>query len=75
MIYLDTSALVKLLTDEAERVALLAWLDARPDARRLTSSFLWKSVCCNAPGGSGHRRCEAWMPSTWQALCLRAQTS
>lgn len=39
MIYLDTSALVKLIRIEAESDALSDWLDARPEIRWVTSAL------------------------------------
>lgn len=39
MIYLDTSALAKLVQTEAETRALREWLDARPDSRRVSSAL------------------------------------
>ncbi|MGM1064369.1 hypothetical protein [Saccharothrix sp. Mg75] len=38
MIYLDASALAKPVQVEAETDALRAWLDERPDQRRVSSS-------------------------------------
>lgn len=38
-VYLDSSAAMKLLTDEEETIALAEWLDARP-AAEVTSSIL-----------------------------------
>ena len=37
MIYLDTSATVKLVVDEEESVALIGWLNARPEQSLATS--------------------------------------
>ncbi|MFC6092948.1 type II toxin-antitoxin system VapC family toxin [Saccharothrix lopnurensis] len=39
MIYLDTSALAKLVQTEVETPALREWLDARPGVRRISSSL------------------------------------
>ncbi|MBB5805305.1 putative nucleic acid-binding protein [Saccharothrix ecbatanensis] len=39
MIYFDTSALAKLVLSEPETAALTAWLDARSEALRVSSSL------------------------------------
>ena len=39
VIYFDTSALVKLVQEEAETKALREWMDERPMAKRTTSSL------------------------------------
>ncbi|MBL0004688.1 MAG: type II toxin-antitoxin system VapC family toxin [Actinomycetales bacterium] len=39
VIYLDTSALAKLVVEEAESADLAAWLDARPDTPLVTSTL------------------------------------
>ena len=39
MIYLDTSAVAKLVVEEAESAQLAAWLDSRPDAPLVTSTL------------------------------------
>ncbi|HZI98978.1 MAG TPA: type II toxin-antitoxin system VapC family toxin [Actinomycetales bacterium] len=39
MIYLDSSALLKLVVDEPESTALRAWLSDRPDAPRISSQI------------------------------------
>lgn len=39
MLYLDTSALVKLVTREAESIALQSYLAERPDSRWVTSGL------------------------------------
>lgn len=40
MLYLDTSALVKLVHPEAETAALVRWLDERPDLPWVASSLV-----------------------------------
>jgi predicted nucleic acid-binding protein len=39
VIYLDTSAVAKLVVEEAESAQLAAWLDSRPDAPLVTSTL------------------------------------
>lgn len=55
MLYLDTSALVKLIRIEVESNALVDWLDARPDMRWITSAVteveLPRAIRTVAPAG------------------------
>lgn len=56
-IYLDTSALVKLVTPERESVHLLRWLDKRTDrswvASALVRTELIRAVSLSGPGAFG----------------------
>lgn len=40
MIYLDSAALVKLIREEDETVALVSWLNGRPDQRLVASALV-----------------------------------
>lgn len=54
MIYLDTSAIVKLIRPEAESSGLAAWLNARPADEAVTSKLaeveLPRALCREEPG-------------------------
>lgn len=63
-IYLDTSALVKLVVDEPESAALADWLDDRPDDV-LCSSAVSRVELLRA----ARRRSPATVPATVALLC------
>jgi len=71
MIYLDTSATVKLVVDEEESVALIGWLNARPEQSLATSVIgrieLIRSAARMGPAAEARARVVA---STIDALVL-----
>ena len=71
MIYLDTSASVKLVVDEEESVALIGWLNARPEQSLATSVIghieLMRAAARMGPAAVARARVVA---STIDALVL-----
>ena len=71
MIYLDTSATVKLVADEEESVALIGWLNARPEQSLATSVIghieLMRAAARMGPAAVARARVVA---STIDALVL-----
>ncbi|MCK6211352.1 type II toxin-antitoxin system VapC family toxin [Georgenia sp. EYE_87] len=59
MIYLDSSALMKLVRREDETAAIVEWLDAHPDLPLVTSELGRVEVLRAARGAGGHALAEA----------------